>query len=453
SLSANYNLYPLQQQVSFEIQTSTELIREVNISTSTELVVTVQNIEIHNTTFTVIADQVKFDFQTKLNEVANPNLTFEDIKSAVKIQKSRDWAIIDDPNNATWIDIPDIVVSTQGLIIDIRPAAGFETLYTYRIKYVKVLRTTAGYILPTSDFIISTLVNKTSGYDLVKSLDDKVLLDIKPQSLPANAYVGIKPITKDKISSMPDMLAADEELNRERYIRPVEGSAYEIIASTTLTVTGGMTRMDWNKSINILSKPGYLKISYYDTNNDGLADEFNAKPSMLFLGYLNTATKKWELIPQEEGVTTSARQQKALAGAKTVTFSVTKLGSYRVIAMQTPDELIKNLVNYPNPFEPDKFVEPDGIVTERLKGTVVFCNRDENVEKINAAVYTLFGGLVRKWEFSSDEIQKGLPNVFWFGWDGTNGSGQTVANGVYILKIEARKGTLRKVLTRKIAVW
>jgi hypothetical protein len=284
-------------------------------------------------------------------------------------------------------------------------------------------------------------------------LDDKVILDIKPNSLPANAFVGIKPITKNKMAEKPDMLAADAEISKERYMILVEGLAYEIVGGK------GTLRDDASKTITELSQRGFLNVTYNDTNGDGLVDGLNVKPSMLYLAYLNTNTKKWELIQQEEGVTPSARVTGVLASSHLykVTFGIMKFGTYRVIAAQEPPEPVVNLINYPNPFVPDKTVAPDSqFPTITGKGTIIYCELQTGVNKVNVAIYTVFGSLVKTWEFQPADIASRKltgSNGFWFEWDGRNGAGQVVANGAYILKLEAKTDTSRKTLTRKIAVW
>jgi hypothetical protein len=389
--------------------------------------------------------------------MSSTTITIDAIKSAIRMQGSRNWALVADPSReATWSDIADITVTLNisSSIITVEPVGGFEPLYTYSVRFIKDIATSSGSLVINNDFIFSTLINRTSGYDLIKSLDDKVLLDIKPNALLANAFIGIKPIGKDEISGRTDILNADAEISRERYMMPVEGLMYEVVGGT------GAIRAEGDKTIKEITQRGYFSIIYYNNNGDGLVDGLNVKPTQLYLASLNAQTKKWELITQIGTSGLSIKEQNTYKAATSpqykVTFGITKFGVYRVIALAELQEAAMNLINYPNPFVPDAVVS-DTIFGINIsgKGTIVYAEIQSVVDKINVAVYSLFGLLVRTWEYSANDIQmRKLTNGgFWFDWDGRNGSGNIVSNGVYIMKFEAKVGTTKKVLTRKIAVW
>ncbi len=97
------------------------------------------------------------------------------------------------------------------------------------------------------------------------------------------------------------------------------------------------------------------------------------------------------------------------------------------------------LTNYPNPFHPDE------------APTVIAYVLETNA-RVRLRLWTLSGGLVLDREFApgGDGGRAGLNE---FRWDGTNGTGDPVASGGYVLLVEAEAGgTTLHTMRRKIGV-
>jgi hypothetical protein len=114
-------------------------------------------------------------------------------------------------------------------------------------------------------------------------------------------------------------------------------------------------------------------------------------------------------------VTFSAYDCNGNAAARTMSFEVND--SYGIDQMG----------NYPNPFDEET------VITYRLTGPV-------HAEEISLKIYTVSGRLIRSWRDFLDEY--GLPGTqldhHVISWDGRDGDGHPLANGVYFYKIRAR---------------
>lgn len=101
-------------------------------------------------------------------------------------------------------------------------------------------------------------------------------------------------------------------------------------------------------------------------------------------------------------------------------------------------------VCYPSPFAPSK-----GSLT-----STYILNKDSNV---TVKIYSLIGGLVRSYTYAAgSEGGKGVAGGYnnKIEWDGRNGDGMTVGNGVYIIRINAEPsdGSEAVVETKKVMV-
>jgi flagellar hook assembly protein FlgD len=117
-------------------------------------------------------------------------------------------------------------------------------------------------------------------------------------------------------------------------------------------------------------------------------------------------------------------------------------------ALQSPvqtgvlNEVITNVRNYPNPFDPRKGgTEGKTYITYTLA---------ENSE-VTITLYDLLGYVVKEYKFSSGQDgAKPGPNLV--PWDGKNGLGGFVSKGGYIVRIKASSPRGSKVIIRKIGV-
>ena len=97
------------------------------------------------------------------------------------------------------------------------------------------------------------------------------------------------------------------------------------------------------------------------------------------------------------------------------------------------------LTNYPNPFHPNE------------APTTIAYVLDDNA-RVRLRIYTLSGGLVLDREFAAGD-DGGLAGLNEVLWDGTNGNGDRVASGGYVLFIEAEgNGATLHEMRRKIGV-
>jgi hypothetical protein len=99
-------------------------------------------------------------------------------------------------------------------------------------------------------------------------------------------------------------------------------------------------------------------------------------------------------------------------------------GSFRIIQDQTPGTGGKlnneNIYNYPNPFNPDK------------ETTTLRYSLEKNA-KVTVKIYDAGSNLVR---ILVEDIQQNAAEEQSITWDGKNGDGDIVANGVYFFVIE-----------------
>jgi hypothetical protein len=122
--------------------------------------------------------------------------------------------------------------------------------------------------------------------------------------------------------------------------------------------------------------------------------------------------------------------------------SATALSFSSMMAVMVDGNLSESFFNYPNPF--GSFSRPETNFNYYLK--------EESNVKIH--VYTLTGQLVRVWEFTKAEhpsltsagLHQGEKELIW---DGTNGMGHPIVNGVYLAFISTDYG---EQATTKIAV-
>ncbi|MCI0693166.1 hypothetical protein L0337_14325 [candidate division KSB1 bacterium] len=99
----------------------------------------------------------------------------------------------------------------------------------------------------------------------------------------------------------------------------------------------------------------------------------------------------------------------------------------------------KSFYNYPNPFSPNRDIAKNG-----KPGTTFYYSSSQSVD-IELRIYTLLGELVYERSFKANDPE-GRSN--YLSWNGYNGNGDPVLNGVYIAILKTSAGTT----TTKVAV-
>ncbi len=111
--------------------------------------------------------------------------------------------------------------------------------------------------------------------------------------------------------------------------------------------------------------------------------------------------------------------------------------SANLLTIQAYENAVKTM-NYPNPFDPDE------------KDTTIqyYLNEEADVE---IKIYTIGGELVNSWEISSGS-EYANKQINAFPWNGRNGKGRIVENGIYVCSIEKKYSSGLKRDIIKIAV-
>jgi hypothetical protein len=108
-------------------------------------------------------------------------------------------------------------------------------------------------------------------------------------------------------------------------------------------------------------------------------------------------------------------------------------------ALVDPNAPGGHITNYPNPFHPNE------------SATTIAYVLDDNA-RVRMRIYTLSGGLVLDREFAAGD-EGGRAGLNEVPWDGTNGDGERVASGGYVLFLEAEgNGATLHEMRRKIGV-
>jgi len=135
--------------------------------------------------------------------------------------------------------------------------------------------------------------------------------------------------------------------------------------------------------------------------------------------------------------------QLVVPGTKQVSASVNGLSVFNVIAAVVPTRMLSGVTNFPNPFAA-------GRETTRIRYTLTL----DSAVKIR--IYTLLGDLVRVLRCDSGAPgcgkgdASGLANELF--WDGRNGAGTAVANGMYLAEISVESAAGGQKEIRRIGV-
>ncbi|MFH1823804.1 MAG: kelch repeat-containing protein [Candidatus Firestonebacteria bacterium] len=172
-----------------------------------------------------------------------------------------------------------------------------------------------------------------------------------------------------------------------------------------------------------------ILFTYSDADNNGVLDGTSIPVKYLRIFKLNEVSNKWEIVESGYSLDTTTKVIRAIINSS---------GIYNILGYVIPETTLSNVTNYPNPFSAGK---------EETK-IVYVLTKDSDVE---ISIYTLTGDLVRKFNYSAGaEGGKGTSSGYTneISWDGKNGQGSIVANGIYNCEIIA--GKLKEI--RRIGV-
>ncbi|MBI4050968.1 MAG: hypothetical protein HY400_00525 [Elusimicrobia bacterium] len=250
-------------------------------------------------------------------------------------------------------------------------------------------------------FTLSRLKSKTSD----RFLQVEVL-----SGMPANGYLDFQ----NAVVSYSDLLArAEEDSKADRLKKVLSYPTWQIqvkdISGNTLSSDGIAARLTYNFSTN------------------------SSNSEQIKIAKLNQSLGRWEVLSSPQTYDSSARQ---------LTATVQGFSVFNVIASVTPSQTLSGVTNFPNPFAAGK-------ETTRIRYVLT------QDSKVTIRFYTLLGDLVRVLEFEPGSsggtgIPVGYTNEVT--WDGKNGGGQTVANGMYIAQIRAESSEGIVTEIRRIGV-
>jgi hypothetical protein len=181
--------------------------------------------------------------------------------------------------------------------------------------------------------------------------------------------------------------------------------------------------------INSYSQFGVLTNDYTQTVDIHLYYDYQSDlvvaPDILKMFYLDEETCRWRLIkesyPDLENKYVNSPEQGVLGKY------------YTIMGFIPPPKVLDNVGNYPNPFRPGQGDWPEGAT--RITYTLTEpCD-------VTIKIFSQPGGLIREFYFDYEDPAGGTGDEtsIWHEveWDGKNGEGRLVANGSYVVHIEA----------------
>ncbi|OGF50226.1 MAG: hypothetical protein A2231_01750 [Candidatus Firestonebacteria bacterium RIFOXYA2_FULL_40_8] len=237
----------------------------------------------------------------------------------------------------------------------------------------------------------------------IASLDAKVTLFVS-SSLADNTSVSVTTTTGDSVNKANAFASGDPLIKAI----PGNNSAYTV---SVLDVT------DTEIPDSVVTAE--ISFTYTDVNGDGIVDGTVIPVSGLRIFKLNSVLNKWEIVSAGFVLTTTTKKLRAI---------ISKTGTYAVLAYVAPDRTLSGVTNYPSPFAAGR------------ESTILayVLSKDADVE---IRIFTLSGDMVLKQNFvSGANGGKGQSSGYTneFTWDGKNGRGSVVANGMYICEIVAK---------------
>ncbi|MBA7690116.1 hypothetical protein ES703_98640 [subsurface metagenome] len=171
------------------------------------------------------------------------------------------------------------------------------------------------------------------------------------------------------------------------------------------------------------SKECLVGFEYPDGEGDGIVDGTGIRTEDLRVYWLDEDGSKWVL--QENSYAADLPE-------KMVYLDITHLSVYCLMGTTIGDLEITNVTNYPNPC--------DG-------NTEFIFYLHSDADEVTIRIYTVGGRLIKT--MSLGDLSYGHYEQ---GWDGKDGEGDEVANGVYFYKITAENGDKKTEKTGKLLI-
>ena len=225
-------------------------------------------------------------------------------------------------------------------------------------------------------------------------------ISVQSSDIPPNSYINVEEISDSSCE------VADAAASASPIMKLLAGQTYKIELRNS--VNG-----------NLADASGYsFNLAF---NYDGL-DIISPSTLKLFtIGDNGT----WCLVPS---------QQIDMENSQ-VTAAVSGLSYFRLLSYAAPAAAAGDVKNYPNPFNPLK------------ENTEIECVLKED-SVLEFKIYSPFGDLVRSFTAQGEGSATGLTNIVT--WDGRNGRGSVVANGVYILNLTIRSSSGGELSRRRL---
>lgn len=222
--------------------------------------------------------------------------------------------------------------------------------------------------------------------------------------------------------ALDEFLVVQSDISQKGPLRTIVFRPYYQLAEPIykIFVAKGMAGTPTEKTLEVLVTYNYPAEKNYYPETLVPEETFN-------LIYRNNENS-WQLAPRI--IRRDTIQKNITVGLKTpVTFTLA--GALPV------QELLSEVHNFPNPFDPRK---------EETR----ICYILNNSANVSWRIYDIVGNLVRSGQKSGVGFPSGYTNEI--RWDGKNGQGKIVADGVYYLEIIAEANGEKKRLIHKIAV-
>ena len=261
------------------------------------------------------------------------------------------------------------------------------------------------------------------------SYDGELFIEIDEETFREEVFIKIEEAAEED----PVVKTADEKAGEDPYVRKLSGyRTYEIEV------------LDSEKNpVRSLEKQVLLSIAYYDADDDGIVDGTDVRVDSLGIFYLNEDEGYWELVAMAADFMEGSGNimhgvQKKGSGRYLARIKTDHFSKYRLMGVWPPKDLVSEVFNYPNPFAAGR------------ESTMIRYYLAEDAD-VRIVIYTLIGNLVKSMQIDSGSAGG---ERYWneVPWDGKNEEGETVANGGYVIRIEADNGNKKEYKMHKAGV-
>jgi hypothetical protein len=298
------------------------------------------------------------------------------------------------------------VMELQESVSEVTGIASFENILLPGVGIYTLRATGANVVEANSDIVVllDDLGEETPVYGQVGSGEVELFVPVycieQEAAIIINEYAGVEQATKNKIESANNKIKSSKAVYYNSVLNM--GSLCEFSAVdkfhnsiSTITFAGG---------------GAMLSLPYLDENGDGIVDGIGIDAKELRIFRLDEDNEKWVM---SEGYQSVNKERKR------VELWVNHLSVYCLMGGVSEGELsIEDLMSYPNPFS--------GVCSIMFK-----MGSDADV---TIGIYTISGRLIRKL-LDGEALGYGYQAVEW---NGLDGDGREIANGIYLYKVIAR---------------